>query len=157
MALLRRRHRAQSVAEVVIALKNLLYSVRGRGLPTTGDLELDDAEGVESALDRLVENGVLTCFAGGFEPVYAIGRDQHLTAAYYRNTIAHFFVNGAIAELALLRAAEDDVLDFRGEFWAEALRLRDLLKFEFFFAERERFRHELSDEMRFHAPGWEET
>jgi glycerol-3-phosphate O-acyltransferase len=66
-------------------------------------------------------------------------------------------VNGAIAELALLRAAEDDVLDFRDEFWDEALRLRDLLKFEFFFAERERFRHELSDEMTFHAPGWEET
>ena len=43
----------------------------------------------------------------GPEPVYAIGPDQHLTAAYYRNTIIHFFVNGAIAELALLRAAED--------------------------------------------------
>ena len=157
LALLGRGDRAQSVDEVVIALKNLMYNVRGRGLPTSGDLDLDDADGVRRALDRLVENGVLTCFAGGFEPVYAIGRDQHLTAAYYRNTIAHFFVNGAIAELALLRAAEDDVLDPRGEFWAEALGLRDLLKFEFFFAERERFRHELSDEMTFHAPGWEET
>jgi glycerol-3-phosphate O-acyltransferase len=157
LALLGRGDRAQSVDEVVIALKNLMYNVRGRNLPTAGDLDLDEPEGVRRALDRLVENGVLTCFAGGFEPVYAIGRDQHLTAAYYRNTIAHFFVNGAIAELALLRAAEDDVQDFRDEFWAAALRLRDLLKFEFFFAERERFRHELSDEMTFHAPGWEET
>ncbi len=156
LALLGRGDRAQSVDEVVVALKNLLHYVRGRGLPTTGDLELDDADGVRHALDRLVENGVLTCFAGGFEPVYAIGRDQHLSAAYYRNTIAHFFVNGTIAELALLRAAEDDVQDFRAEFWAEALRLRDLLKFEFFFAERERFRHELADEITFHAPGWEE-
>ena len=157
LALLGRGDRAQSVAEVVVALRNLLYNVRGRGLPTTGDLDLDDPTGIRRTLDQLVENGVLTCFAGGFEPVYAIGPNQHLTAAYYRNTIAHFFVNGAIAELALLRAGEDDVLDFRAEFWAEALRLRDLLKFEFFFAERERFRHELSDELTFHAPGWEET
>jgi len=157
LALLGRGDRAQSVDEVVIALQNLLHYVRGRGLPTTGDLDLDDADGVRRALDRLVENGVLTCFAGGFEPVYAIGPDQHLTAAYYRNTIAHFYVNGAIAEMALLRAAEDDVQDFRAEFWAEALRLRDLLKFEFFFAERERFRHELSDEITFHATGWEDA
>jgi glycerol-3-phosphate O-acyltransferase len=112
---------------------------------------------VRRALDRLVENAVVTCFAGGFEPVYAIGPDQHLTAAYYRNTIAHFFVNGTIAELALLRAAEDDVRHPREEFWAEARRLRDLLKFEFFFAERERFRLELDAEVAFHAPGWEDA
>jgi glycerol-3-phosphate O-acyltransferase len=157
LALLGRGDRAQSVDEVVVALKNLLHYVRGRGLPTTGDFDLDSADGVRRTLDRLVENGVLTCFSGGFEPVYAIGPDQHLTAAYYRNTIIQFFVNGTIAELALLRAAEDDVEDFHGEFWAEALRLRDLLKFEFFFADRERFRAQLHDELSFHAPGWEET
>jgi glycerol-3-phosphate O-acyltransferase len=157
LALLGRGDRAQSVEEVAVALKNLLHYVRGRGLPTTGDLDLDSPDGVRRTLERLVDNGVVTCFAGGFEPVYAIGPDQHLTAAYYRNTIIHFFVNGTIAELALLRAAEDDVQDFRAEFWAEALRLRDLLKFEFFFADRERFRAELHDELTFHVPAWEET
>jgi glycerol-3-phosphate O-acyltransferase len=157
LALLGRGDRAQSVAEVVVALRNLLHYVRGRGLPTTGDLDLDSPDGVRRTLDRLVENGVVTCFAGGFEPVYAIGPDQHLTAAYYRNTIIQFFLDGPIAELALLRAAEDDVQDFRGEFWAEAYRLRDLLKFEFFFADRERFRAELRDEVAFHAADWEDA
>jgi glycerol-3-phosphate O-acyltransferase len=156
LALLGRGDRAQSVGEALVALRNLLHYVRGHDLPTTGDLDLDSADGVRRTLDRLVENGVVTCFAGGFEPVYAIGRDQHLTAAYYRNTIIQFFVNGPIAELALLRAAEDDVEDFRAEFWAEAFRLRDLLKFEFFFADRERFRVELRDEVAFHVPGWED-
>ena len=47
--------------------------------------------------------------------------------------------------------------DFRGELWAEALRLRDLLKFEFFFADRERFRREISAEIAFHVPGWEDA
>ena len=69
-----------------------------------------------------------------------IAADQHLAAAYYRNTVIHYFVNGAIAELALLRAAEDDVRHRRREFWDEALRLRDLLKFEFFFTDKDVFR-----------------
>ena len=32
----------------------------------------------------------------GPEAVYVIGPDQHLTAAYYRNTIIHFFVNASV-------------------------------------------------------------
>jgi glycerol-3-phosphate O-acyltransferase len=157
LALLGRGDRAQTTDEVVVALRNLLHYVRGRGLPTTGDLDLDSADGVRRVLERLSENGVVTCFAGGFAPVYAIGADQHLTAAYYRNTIIQFFVNGPIAELALLRAAEDDVQEFLAEFWAEALRLRDLLKFEFFFADRERFRAELHEEVAFHAADWQDA
>ncbi len=157
LALLGRGDRAQTVGEVVTAMKNLLHYVRGRELPTTGDLDLDSADGVRRTLEQLIDNGVVTAFEGGFEPVYAIGPDQYLAAAYYRNTIIHFFVNGAIAELALLRAAEDDVQDFRDEFWAEALRLRDLFKFEFFFADRERFRGEVHDELSFHAADWEGT
>ena len=107
-------------------------------------------------LDALVESGVVTCFDEGPEPVWMIGPDQHLTAAYYRNTVIHFFVNGAIAELALLRAGEDGVAERRREFWDEASRLRDLLKFEFFFAEKELFRGELRQELALHDPHWEE-
>ena len=129
--------------------------MRRRALPTTCDLDLDTKEGVQRALDVLVDSGVVACFAEGPEAVYAIGPDQHLTAAYYRNTVIHFFVNGAIAELALLRAAEDDVADRATEFWDEAMRLRDLLKFEFFFAEKEKFRGELRQELALHDGEWE--
>jgi glycerol-3-phosphate O-acyltransferase len=103
----------------------------------------------------LVENGVVTCFAEGPEAVYLIGPEKHLIASYYRNTIIHFFVNGAIAELALLRAAEEGVADPSAEFWDEAMRLRDLLKFEFFFADKEAFREELREEIGLHDPEWE--
>ena len=72
------------------------------------------------------------------------------SAAYYRNTVIHYFVNGAIAELALLRAAEEGVTDRAAEFWEEALRLRDLLKFEFFFAEKESFLAEIRHELSIH-------
>src|SRR5439155_984208 len=101
------------------------------------------------------ENAVVTCFAGGPEAVYRSGPEKHLIASYYRNTIIHFFVNGAIAELALLRAAEDGIADPAAEFWDEAIRLRDLLKFEFFFAEKDAFREELREEVGLHDAQWE--
>src|SRR5262249_21010042 len=64
-------------------------------------------------------------------------------------------VTGAIAEIALLRAGEDHVDNRRATFWDEAMRLRDLLKFEFFFAEKERFRDELAEESALHDDKWE--
>jgi glycerol-3-phosphate O-acyltransferase len=155
LALLGSGDRALSVDEAVEALRRLVVYVRRRALPTTCELELDTREGVQRVLDALVESGVVVCFSEGPEAVYAIAPDQHLTAAYYRNTIIHFFVNGSIAELALLRAAEDAVADRTREFWDEAMRLRDLLKFEFFFAEKEKFRAELRLELALHDGEWE--
>ena len=148
--------RALTLDETAASLKNVVNYVRRRRLPTTKELrDLDTAPGLKRALDALVGSGVVSRFAEGPEAVYAIGADQHLTAAYYRNTIIHFFVNGAIAELALLAAAEDGVTDPAAVFWEEAMRLRDLLKFEFFFAEKDAFRAELRDEIAGQDPAWE--
>ena len=154
MALLGSGNRALTIEQVKTRLRNLLNYVRRRGLPTTAPLDLDTAEGVQRALDALVENGVVSVFAGGPEAVYMIGPDKHLIAAYYRNTIIHFFVNGAIAELALLHAAEVGG-DGPAAFWDRAMRLRDLLKFEFFFAEKDAFREEMRAEVALHDPDWE--
>jgi glycerol-3-phosphate O-acyltransferase len=149
--------RALTVSEVRLSLRNLIDLVQERKYPATMGLEpLRHDAGVESVLQALVENGVLSCYAEGPEAVYVIGREQELTAAYYRNTIIHFFVGAAICELALLRVAElpapDDPV---AEFWDEAMRLRDLLKFEFFFPEKESFRRELAGELGLQEPQWE--
>jgi glycerol-3-phosphate O-acyltransferase len=187
MALLGSLDRALSVDETMLALRNLVDYVRRRDLPATSDLDLHEPQAVRRTLQALVENGVVSCFDEGPEPVYAIGPDQHLAAAYYRNTIIHFFVTLAIAEVALLKAAEagldegtpladrtaaDDagrpgdpapggapagsVESVPGRvFWDEAMRLRDLLKFEFFFADKDTFRSELCHEMAFQDESWE--
>jgi glycerol-3-phosphate O-acyltransferase len=155
LALLGTGDRALSIEEIIARLRNLLDYVRRRALPTAGALDLDTVDGVERTLDALVENKVVTCFAEGPEAVYRISPEKHLIASYYRNTIIHFFVNGAIAELALLRAAEDGVADPATEFWDEAMRLRDLLKFEFFFADKDAFRDEVGAEVALHDPEWE--
>jgi glycerol-3-phosphate O-acyltransferase len=157
LALLGWGDRAVTVPEVRISLKNLLDMVEERKLPATTALEpLRSDDGVRAALGALVENGLLSCYDEGPEAVYVIAREQELTAAYYRNTVIHFFVNSAICELALLRAAEsrgDPVEAFRNE----TMQLRDLFKFEFFFSDKDAFRREIHDEMVRLDAHWEET
>ena len=145
--------RALTVAEVHDALRDLIAFVEARALPVTERLTLDDPDQVRAALDALVEHRVVTRWEGGTDTVYAVGPDQHLAAAYYRNTIVHFFTTGAIAEVALVAAfgAGSPAAAFWDAVWA----VRDLLKFEMFFAERDAFRDEVVREVGYHAPEWE--
>jgi glycerol-3-phosphate O-acyltransferase len=63
-------------------------------------------------------------------------------------------VNRAVVEVALLRAARAPAGADRAECaWREALALRDLLKFEFFFARKTRFGDELIAELE--RLGWD--
>src|SRR6185295_19323613 len=134
---------------ILRGMANLLAYVRRRELPTTGDLNLDNEVGLQRALEALAESKIVTSYAAGLDTVYQIAPEQEPTAAYYRNTIIHFFVNGAIAELALLEAAEREG-EPRARFWDAAMGLRDLVKFDFFFAEKDEFRAEVDAELRMH-------
>jgi len=155
LALLGAGDRAQSVEETRVALANLLRYVEKRKLPTTAELHhLTTDAGVLETLEALVENSVVTRFDEGPQTVYLIGPEQQLAAAYYRNAVIHFFVNAGICELAVLHAGETQEPDRVEALWREAVRLRDLLKFEFFFADRESFRQELADELALQEPDW---
>ena len=153
LALLGSGDRALSLDETMRAVQPLHDYVRRRRLPTTGSPEIDTSAGIARVLGGLIENGIVTSYAGGPETVYAISQGQHLAAAYYRNTVIHFFVNAAIVELALQGAAAADG-DVGERFWSEIARLRDLLKFEFFFADRETFRAEIEAELALQDPQW---
>jgi glycerol-3-phosphate O-acyltransferase len=139
LALLGVRDRALTLGQVRRVLEPVRQYVVERELPHSGT-ELRTDAGVRAVLAALTAEKVVTTYTGGEEPVYAIERGQHLVAAFYRNSAIHYFVDRAIAELMLLCAP--------GDRWDEAARLRDLLKFEFFFPEREthfaRLRAELS-------------
>ena len=83
-------------------------------------------------MDTLVREGVVTEFTGGTEPVYSIGRDKHVEAAFYRNNVVHHFVTRAIIELALVHAAEGGFAEaaMTPIVWEEALALRDVAHHE---------------------------
>jgi glycerol-3-phosphate O-acyltransferase len=177
LALLGIGDRALTAGEIRAVLDPLLEYVAVRKLPQAGTIDLAAPAGLAPALDALVTTKVVTRFTGGVEPVYGIGEKQHLVAAYSRNRIIHFFVTRAITELVLLHlirrpvgppgargtggvpptgaagAAKDSDLGARA--WAEALRLRDLLKYEFFFAAKPEFAEELRAELAILDPDWE--
>ena len=156
MALLGAGSQAQTVKQVMQRLENLQGDVERRSLPNTGLEDLEAPEGVERVLTALADNEVVDRFSGGSECVYRIGTEREHTAAYYRNSIIHFFVTPAIAELAVLQAAAAEQAVDRVElFWAEAMELRDLLKFEFFFAEKDAFQGEVLRELVDRDPEWE--
>jgi glycerol-3-phosphate O-acyltransferase len=157
LALLGRTERAVTRDDMVAALTNVREYVLRRNLPTSEELRLDTPDGVAETMDTMVESGLLTLYDKGPDPVYGIAENQHLGAAYYRNTIIHYFLTGAIAELSLLEAAEPDVPDRRAAFWQTALNLRDLMKFEFFFPEKEAFEEEVRQELLLDDPNWEKS
>jgi glycerol-3-phosphate O-acyltransferase len=146
LALLGVRDRALTLGQVRGVLEPLCSFLAERGLPYSGDVLRTDS-GVRQVLDALAQQNVVTIYTGGEEPVYAIERGQHLIAAFYRNSAIHHFVHRAIAELVLLRKP--------GERWDEAIRLRDQLKFEFFFPDKASYRDELGAELRRLHPSWE--
>ena len=153
-ALLDNDGRALTLMELLEILDPLLGYVRARHLPLTSGIDLARPDGLRQALHTLQREGVVQCYEGGLEPVFSIAPDRFHEAAFYRNTLAHWFVYRAIAENALLAAAENggDVVD---ETWKAALELRDLLKFEFFFPRKREFAEEIRQEVSLAQPGWE--
>jgi glycerol-3-phosphate O-acyltransferase len=156
LALLGGDDRALTFDEGRALVRPLLEYVSARGVPTVSGVEIGKPELVRPALATLVREGVVTEFTGGTEPVYAIAPEKHVEAAFYRNNVVHHFVSRAIVELALLRAAEGAFADRAGEVWEEALRIRDLLKFEFFFPRKRTFAEDVRAELAILDPDWEQ-
>ena len=125
---------------------------------------------VRATLDALVAGGVVSFVGEGRDPVWLIGPEHQLAATFYRNSLIHFLLDTALCELAVLRAGESafdavsvsvsvsdegSAPDPVEAFWDEIARLRDLLKFEFYFKERDEHRRQVATEMARHDPSWE--
>ena len=120
----------------------------------TGASGVSGSGAVRATLDALVAGGVVSYVGEGRDPVWLIGPEHQLAATFYRNSLIHFLLDTALCELAVLRAGES-AFDPVGTFWDEIARLRDLLKFEFYFKERDEHRRQVAAEMARHDPSWE--
>jgi glycerol-3-phosphate O-acyltransferase len=146
MALLSQPEHGFTPTETIHILEPFLEFVRDRDLPIAGKLTMNSPDEATAALEQLVANKVVTRTDGLTTRVYTISHDQHLAAAYYRNTIIHFFVPMAIAEVALALGFESDDMDEEAVL-RRAVELRDLLKFEFFFSPTSEFEQEILSEI----------
>ena len=152
--LLTTRGTALTLDQLHHTLQDSLDYLERKQTPVTNSvLRLRTADGVRSALDALSNGHPVTRVDGGREPVWRIAPEQEHEAAFYRNTIIDAFLETAIVELALAYAARADG-DRLEAFWTQAMRLRDLLKFDFYFADSTAFREHLAEEMAWHDD-WE--
>jgi glycerol-3-phosphate O-acyltransferase len=153
-ALLGSRDRAFTLEQVARVIAPLLDVVEERDIP--GPVEgLRREHGLLHTLNQLSAAGVVQCYDGGTEPVWSIAPGRHHVAAFYRNGVLHHFVNRAIVELVMLKLSQGEPADDPVEAaWEDALGIRDLLKFEFFFADKATFRLALRAELEHVAADW---
>ncbi len=146
--------RAMTLEETLTILEPLLDYVRKRRLPLTADVDLGRPEGLRRAMRTLVREGVIEEYDGGLEPVYVIAPGRAHEAGFYRNTVTHYFITRAIAEVAALQTSEIEDAPVTTQTWKHALALRDLLKYEFFFATKAEYDADLRAEVALARPDW---
>ncbi|HEX7322770.1 MAG TPA: glycerol-3-phosphate 1-O-acyltransferase [Mycobacterium sp.] len=152
--LLATRGQALTLGQVHRALQDLLDYLERKHTPmTTSALRLRTLDGVRAAADTLSGGHPVTRVDGGREPVWRIAPEDEHAAAFYRNSVIHAFLETSIVGLALAHARRTEG-DRVQAFWAQAMRLRDLLKFEFYFAGTAEFRENVAEEVGWHAD-WE--
>ena len=155
MSLLGAAPKALTEKEIVADLNSLLRWANARDIRVSKDFNLTFADQIPSLLGIMLDEGIVTLYDEGPEVVYGIGLNQHTVASYYRNTVIHFFVNKAIIELALLKASENEGPDALSIFWAEVDQLRDLFKFEFFYAPTDIFHQQICAELSRYDKDWQ--
>ena len=156
LALLGADGQALTARQLAAALELCLGFAEQRGLPLTDSARrLRTDTGLRSALQALIDQNVVVEAKGRYS-VYGIAPGQHLSASFYRNAVVHFMLNAAIGELALVAASEAPAPSRTEAFWDAAILLRDTLKFDFFFVEKEQFRHDLAAEMARTDAAWEQ-
>ena len=154
IALLAARGKAKTAGELADECARLVDFIRARGIPTTERLDLAEPSGVTRILDWLAEHGNVSSHEAIDRRVFWLDDEQMIRISYYRNVVVHFFVTRAVAEMALTSLID------REDQSAETVRrrmldLRDLLKFEFFFPEKEEFLATVGADIAADIPDWE--
>lgn len=154
MVLLGANDRALTAAEIHAQAGDIAALVRTRGLPAASGFSLDNEEQVQAAVLALQGSGLIRCYDKAVTPVYYIPQDKQLAAAYYRNTITHYFLSAALAEIGLASCALGIESPSAEMLEHHALSLRDLYKFEFFYKPTAEFLPEVQLEAQQRYPGW---
>lgn len=130
------------------------------GVPQAASLaSLGKVSGVEATLKSLASgDGPVTRVDGARDVVWLIETKNQLRATFYRNSLVHVILLSAICEIALVLAAQRSPAgpERIEAFWQSVDRLRDLLKFEFYFKEKAVYRQRIEAEMDRTGADWRE-
>ncbi|MCW1957093.1 MAG: glycerol-3-phosphate 1-O-acyltransferase [Mycobacterium sp.] len=149
------RGRALTLPQLHHTLQDSMDYLQRKNTPMTNSaLRLRSTEGVRAALDAMSNGNPVTRVDGGHEEVWWIEPQHQHEAAFYRNSLIHAFLETSIVELALVHAGRAPAGERIDAFWAQAMRLRALLKFDFYFADSATFRKNIAEELEWNHD-WE--
>ena len=157
LILLAAGNRALSLKEIQFLARSGLSLIRRRQLEVVGNADFRKPETVTATLAQLNTTGIVSYFDEGRERLYGITEDQHLNAAYYRNTAIHYFVLDALVEIAILRAAESPPGEREAALFHVANDLREIFLFEFYFPRRADYPDAVSAVLQDRFQSWREA
>jgi len=155
MVLLGANRRALTAMEMYRQSAGIAELIRDRKLPAASGFSLNSEAQVSAAVLALERSGLVKVFDKAQLPVYYIPGEQRLAAAYYRNTITHYFLHAALGEIGLAMCALDIELPNVDALRKNVTALRELYKFEFFYKPTEEFWQEVLYETEQRYPGWD--
>jgi glycerol-3-phosphate O-acyltransferase len=155
MVLLGANKRALTAAEMYRQSAGIADLIRERRLPASSGFSLDNEAQVSAAVLALEKSGLVKSFHAAQVAVYYIPDAQRLAAAYYRNTITHYFLHAALGEIGLAMCALDIELPNVAALQDNVAALRDLYKFEFFYKPGAEFWPEVLAETSRRYPHWD--
>ena len=154
LVLLAANGRALDGGQILEQTEEVFDLIEKRALPTVGEPGVRNLGELQAKLQSLTRTGLLDCYAKGTTPVYRIRPGKQLAAAYYRNTVIHYFLSGAMAEVSLAATRFDPT---GRSCRAAVLKLRDLFKFEFSFRHKAAFAEDAAEFLNFRYPNWRRT
>jgi glycerol-3-phosphate O-acyltransferase len=155
MVLLGANRRALTATEMHLQSAGIAELIRERKLPASSGFSLNSVAQVGAAVIALERSGLVKVFNKAEVPVYYIPGEQRLAAAYYRNTITHYFLHAALGEIGLAMCARDIDLPNAEALHRNVTALRELYKFEFFYKPAEDFWREVLYETGQRYPEWD--
>jgi glycerol-3-phosphate O-acyltransferase len=155
MVLLGANKRALTAAEMYRQSAGIAELIRERRLPASSGFSLDNEAQVSAAVLALEKSGLVKCFDAAQVPVYYIPDAQRLAAAYYRNTITHYFLHAALGEIGLAMCELNIELPNVAALQDNVAALRELYKFEFFYKPAAEFWPEVLSQTSRRYPHWD--
>ena len=156
MTLLSAFNHALSLSQLCALLRSFVRFADKHELPLTANARsLLTEKGVREQLQVMIERKLVLSESEGPDVVYTIGHDQHIAASFFRNSVIHHFLIAAITEVALMAAGKADRENAVTTFWDMAFELRDVLKFDFFFLEKNQYQQNVESYLERVAPDWQ--
>lgn len=155
MVLLGANGRALSLPEIYQQAREITELVTEQALPVGSGFSLEDEEQVAATVLSMRSSGLVKAFEKGATPVYYIPDEQQMAAAYYRNTITHYFLAAAMGEIALAMGVGDVTVTGESDLRRRVEQLRDMFKFEFFFRPKDEFWEQVLRETSQRYPDWQ--